>query len=156
MFPHRWISFNIDCLIISLTKDLQCERKKVRAQKQKNAKGKAVQAELRNARNTIAKLRKEHKINIRKMMRSQHYQKTRKALFSVIKTFIFHQIRLAFKTWETHTRVCKRTIMCIEVRTANFRIYIYTHIFHICTMTLKTKRIIFSAPRKPAKFDDDP
>ena len=126
IFVHLCISFNIDFVIISLTKDLQCERKKVREQKQQNAKGKAVQAELRNARNTIAKLKKEHKINIRKMMRSQHYHQKRKALLSVIRTFIFHQIRLAFKTWESHTRACKRTTMCIEVGTF---IYICFHIY---------------------------
>lgn len=120
------ISFQIHCLMISLTKDLQCERKKVQAQKHQNAKGKAVQAELRNARNTIAKLKKKHKMDMRKMMLSQHYQQTRKALYSVVKTFIFHRIRLAFKTWQSHTRVCKRTIMCIKVGALTIHLYMHT------------------------------
>ena len=113
----------------SLTKDLNRERKKVQAQKNQNAKGKAVEAELRNARNTITKLKKQHKIDKRNMMRSQHHKILRKNLFSIIKTRIFHHLRMAFTTWRDYTHVCSRTIICIEVQAlANSPIHTRTQI----------------------------
>ena len=104
--------FLIKC---SLTKDLHRERKKVQAQKRHNAKAKAIQAELRNARNTIAKLRKQHKIDIKKMMRSHYHMLSRKALFSVIITNLGQRVRLAFERWRGYTNACRSTIISIAV-----------------------------------------
>ena len=103
-----------------------------------------MKAELRNSRNTIAKLRKQYKTDMRKMMQSQHHTLLRKALFSVIKTTLVNRLRLAFKIWQDHTNACRRTIICIEVRVStditNMHTHTHTHT-HTYTHTHTTFKI---------------